>query len=242
LLTEGDHIERLLAIGDIHGYLDNLTRLLDIVQPTEKDLVVFLGDYIDRGPDSCGVIDKLTEFERRHPHTLFLRGNHEQLLLDVVDFSQPDDYLLFLQNGGGSTLESYGGELRNIPAEHIEFIRTTKLYYQHHAEIIDPDSGTHKLRKFVFVHAGVRPQVALEKQSREDLLGIRAQFLDSKYPLGESIIVHGHTPSEDVPGEIPYRIPLDSGVYLKGVISRRGRAPGGKLTCCDVLTREIWQV
>jgi len=242
LLTEGNNIERLLAIGDIHGYLDNLTRLLDIVQPTERDLVVFLGDYIDRGPDSCGVIDKLMEFRRRHPHTLFLRGNHEQLLLDVVDFSQPDDYLLFLQNGGGATLESYAGELRNIPLEHIEFIRTTKLYYQLHAEKVDPENGTRKLQKFVFVHAGVRPQVALEKQSRGDLLGIRAQFLHSEYPLGESIIVHGHTPSENVPGEIPYRIPLDSGVYIKGNISRRGRVPGGKLTCCDVLTREVWQV
>ena len=235
-------MERLLAIGDIHGYLDKLTRLLEIVLPTERDRVVFLGDYIDRGPDSCGVIKKLMEFGHEHPNAVFLRGNHEQLLLDAVDSSGPEDYLLFLQNGGDVTLESYGGELSNIPPEHIEFIRNTKLCSQHHAETMDPDSGKRYPQEFVFAHAGVRPKVALDEQTKGDLLWIRGQFLHSEYPMGETIIVHGHTPSENVPGESAYRISLDSGVYIKGPIKRQGRVMGGKLTCCNVITREVWQV
>lgn len=242
LSTEGNKIERLLAFGDIHGYLDKLVHLLDIVHPSEGDQVVFLGDYIDRGPDSCGVIEKLMEFGRDHPHTVFLRGNHEQLLLDTVNSSRPEDYLLFLQNGGDMTLESYGGELSNVPPEHIEFIRNTKLYSHHQAETVNPESGERNLQEFVFAHAGVRPKVALDKQTKEDLLWIRGQFLHSEYPMGETIIVHGHTPSENIPGKSPYRIPLDSGVYIKGPIKRQGSIPGGKLTCCDVLTRNIWQV
>lgn len=235
-------MERLLAIGDIHGYRDKLERLLDAVQPTERDQVVFLGDYIDRGPDSCGVIELLLEFERRFPHTVFLRGNHEQLLLDVVDMQKDEEYALFQENGGDITLESYGGEVVDLPQDHISFMRHTRLYYQRRADVVDPATGEHKLQDFLFVHAGVRPKVAIEDQDPFDLLNIRGHFLRASYPMGDTIVVHGHSIRENVPGNAPYRIALDSGVYVKGPLKRRGKVMGGKLTCCDVLTREVWQV
>ena len=79
---------RLLAIGDIHGYLDKLRRLLDLVQPTANDKVIFLGDYVDRGPDSRGVLDELIRFGERFPQTIFLRGNHEQMFMDALDWQE----------------------------------------------------------------------------------------------------------------------------------------------------------
>ncbi len=222
--------KRLLAVGDIHGYSEKLATLLDIVQPTEEDLVVFLGDYIDRGPDSKTVIKSLLDFRVRFPQTVFLRGNHEQALLELALSADPEDLELFLQNGGDSLLESYG-EIGAIPVEHMEFINATTLW---HLEEID-------CQQYLFVHAGVKPKRPLEQQVAEDLLWIRDLFLNSPKPLGETIVVHGHTPTPNVPSKAPYRIALDSGVYLKGPLRRGSKVFGGKLTCCNVLTREIWQ-
>ncbi|WP_282755506.1 metallophosphoesterase [Desulfuromonas thiophila] len=204
--------------------------------------VVFLGDYIDRGPDSRGVVVALIQFKKDFPQTVFLRGNHEDLFLKVADRSLEDDYELFLQNGGQATLDSYGDSWHNIPKEHWDFIRETRLYFRLQAEAADPVSGMKSLRDFLFVHAGVKPKVALEKQSKEDLLCIRGTFIRSAHPMGSTIVVHGHTVLENVPGRAPCRIALDSGVYQKGPIKRRGRVMGGKLTCCNVLTREVCQV
>lgn len=229
--------ERLLAIGDIHGYRDKLDALLDRVRPTGFDKVVFIGDYIDRGPDSRGVIERLIDFRQQFPETIFLRGNHEQMLLDCYRHGNAVSCALFLGNGGKATLESYGGRLERIPEEHLDFIETTRFS---HLETVAEESVTGE-RDFLFVHAGVDPNCPLDEQEPQDLLWIREGFITSPKPCGEIIVVHGHTPTADVPGDSPYRIAIDSGVYLQGPIIRNAPVSGGKLTCCNVLTRQIWQ-
>lgn len=203
---------RLLAIGDIHGCRRSLADLLGRVAPTADDHLVFLGDFIDRGPDSAGVIDDLLELRARFPGTDFLRGNHEQMLLDVLAGGDPSTFLF---NGGDKTIASY--RARNAwppPAEHQEF------FNQLPACLVT--------ERFIFVHAGLRPGLPLQGQHSDDLLWIRHEFLDSDYAWGKPI-VFGHTPREE-PLLTESRIGLDTGCVY-----------GGRLTCCDVLSRLYWQ-
>jgi serine/threonine protein phosphatase 1 len=233
--------KRLLAIGDIHGYLDKLDALLDTLQPTSNDKFIFIGDYIDRGPNSRGVIERLLAFHKQFPKTIFLRGNHEQMLLDWQNLGNADDREIFMRNGGQATMDSYGGSLKQIPVEHLDFINATQLL---HLETIVVDDGLNnedREQDFLFVHAGVNPERQLNEQSPHDLLWIREAFIRTTRPYGNSIVVHGHTPTDNVPGGTHYRISIDSGVHLKGPIKRNSRVLGGKLTCCNVLTRHIWQ-
>jgi serine/threonine protein phosphatase 1 len=250
--------QRLLAVGDIHGHLDKLTRLMEVVAPATEDKVVFLGDYLDRGPQSRGVVEYLLSFRERFPQTVFLRGNHEQMLLDalVENFQSgllperqlPDwrlrdrswlfeqesnhsDWNILFMNDGKSTLDSYGGSLADIPQEHIDFLAGLPMY---HLEIADDDPA----RSFLFVHAGLRPKVPLEQQDLYDLLWIREEFIASNYHWSDWVVVHGHTPNIKVPTQAPQRICVDSGVYKTG---ESGGRKWGRLTCCDVLTRRIWQ-
>lgn len=224
---------RLIAIGDIHGQLDMLNRLLNSIVPTKMDQFVFLGDYIDRGKNSKGVIDRLIQFRGEFPHTVFIRGNHDQMLLDVLvelgaradmrlrdisskyHASSPEtDLEIFLSNGGNETLRSYQlKDVTDIPTEHISFLNGTRLWWQH--------------ENFVFVHAGVAPNLPLEMQDPFDLLWERLS------PPGKdgSIHVVGHHPTTGEPYFEPGRYSLDTGgVY------------GQTLTACDVHTRQIWQV
>jgi serine/threonine protein phosphatase 1 len=210
---------RLLAVGDIHGYKLKLEALMEKVSPTPEDQVLFLGDLIDRGPDSRGVIDYVLDFCRQYPKTVVLRGNHEDLLIKCLD--DPTKLALYLRNGGWSTIDSYGGNsyLNFMPPDHLEFLRSRPLYYQ--------------VGSFLFVHAGLRPGVPLADQKEEDLLWIRHDFLNSDFDWGP-VIVSGHTP-QPKPVNQSKRIVLDTGVcYPEYGL--------GKLTCCDVLTRTFWQV
>lgn len=164
------------VIGDIHGCLDPLRRLMTQLCLSETDEVIFLGDYIDRGPDSRGVIDYLLTLRGRYT---FLMGNHERMFLD---FLQGNDRTLFLYNGGTATLESYGG-LSRIPAAHLAFMDRLRLYYE------TPD--------FFFVHAGIRPETPLHEQDERDLLWIREEFYgySGRFP---KTVVFGHTPMREV--------------------------------------------
>lgn len=257
---------RLLAVGDIHGYYDKLEDLMNLVRPTSADKVIFLGDYIDRGPDSRKVLQYLMDFKKRFPGTdsVFLRGNHEQILLDALAGSRdmgpsfsslraisrkaeieldPDAWGIFTANGGRKTLESYGVrtgyamDCAAIPGEHVEFLMATRFYHEESVDVAT-QTGT-QVQSFLFVHAGIAPGVPLEKQDPMDFLWIREPFLSCKSRYGGKIVVHGHTPTLDVPTRAVHRICLDSGVYLGG--SRYSDSAWGKLTCCNVLTREIWQ-
>jgi len=207
-----DQRSRLLAVGDIHGCRDALHDLLAQVVPTEHDQMVFLGDYIDRGPDSAGVVEDLLALHARLPRTIFLRGNHEQMLLDVLAGDNP---LNFLYNGGGQTIASY----RRLagwppPAAHLDFFTNLRALYT---------SGP-----FIFVHAGLRPGIPLDRQRVDDLLWIRDEFLDGAADW-TGIVVFGHTPLAE-PLLAPERIGLDTGCVY-----------GGRLTCCDVYSGRTWQ-
>jgi serine/threonine protein phosphatase 1 len=226
-------MKRLIAIGDIHGHLDKLDRLLVQVQVTAEDQLVFLGDYIDRGPDSRGVIERLLELQEEFPLTVFLRGNHEQLFIDSLiktevvsghrlrDLSlnynndvQVSDLQLFLANGGRETLVSYGIQsvAEGIPANHITFLMETKFWWR---------DG-----QFIFVHAGLKSGVPLEDQDPYDLLWLRRLVPDHDC----IILVVGHTPTKGT----PY---FGSGVYKLDT----GAGYAGPLTACDVLTKRVWQ-
>lgn len=182
---------RLLAVGDIHGCLEQLRTLMARVAPTPNDQVVFLGDYVDRGPDSRGVLDFLCDFARRFPRSVFLKGNHEAMFLD---FLHGRDRLSFLANGGQATLDSYGGA--EIPDDHLRFLDNLQLY--------------HETPAFIFVHAGMRPGLPPSQQSEEDLLWIRNEFLNSGYSWGKTL-VFGHTPQKNGPLLLKERMGLDTG-------------------------------
>ncbi len=204
--------ERLLAIGDIHGCLDQLKALIKQVTPTVDDQVIFLGDYVDRGPASASVIDYLIEFGRTLPETVFLRGNHEQMFSEYLEGHDPD---AFLMNGGLNTLNSYrDSEQWPVPSSHRDFL--TEL------------SNYHETQEHIFVHAGLRPGIPLTEQNNRDLLWIRRDFIQSDYDWGKTV-VYGHTPLEK-PLLTETRMGLDSGCVY-----------GRQLTCCDVRTRQIWQ-
>lgn len=166
----------IYAIGDIHGCLESLHRLLAQIHLSEADEVVFLGDYVDRGPDVKGVIEYLLTLRGRY---VFLMGNHERMFLDFLQGKQRP---LFLHNGGTATIESYGG-LRRIPATHMAFLDRLKLY--------------HETQDYLFVHAGIRPGIPLQEQDENDLLWIREEFYahQGRHP---KTVVFGHTPMREV--------------------------------------------
>ena len=207
----------LYAIGDIHGQRRMLDLLIGKVPFKKDDEIVFIGDYIDRGPDSRGVVDAVLEFKLKFPNTTFLRGNHEDMFLDYVKGEGNYQNGVFLMNGGYKTLESYGIDPREgpsrIPPLHMEFFE--ELVYCH-------DS-----RGFLFVHAGVRPGVSLDAQTEHDLLWIRQEFFDSDEDF-EKPVVFGHTPMLDVLDLLPRTLGIDTGA-----------AYGGMLTCVQLEESQV---
>jgi serine/threonine protein phosphatase 1 len=208
--------KRLLAVGDIHGCLEKLGVLMAKVKPNEHDTIVFLGDYINRGSESKGVIDFLLDFKISVP-SVFLLGNHEKMLLDYIATQNPS----FLINGGDKTLESYNcQDIRDMPVSHLAFYKELLPYYE--------------TNDYIFVHAGLKPGLPLKDQHIDDLVWIRDEFLYSKYDWGK-VVVYGHTINR-LPIVLNNRIGLDTGcVYplTEGY---------GHLSCCDVRTRTIWSV
>jgi serine/threonine protein phosphatase 1 len=197
----------IYAIGDIHGCLDKLKALLSKIDADPaRDELVFLGDYIDRGPSSYEVVDYLIQLKKRMPNTVFLKGNHEEMF---TQYLSGIDRHLFVMNGGQATLESYmknkahaDGSL--IPSDHLRFFSSLRLYYQ--------------TDDYIFVHAGMREDVPLELQRSEDLLWIRDTFISSDYDFGKPVIF-GHTPFNN-PLVQPNKIGVDTGAVY-----------GNRLTC-----------
>ena len=212
---------RIYAIGDIHGRLDLLTHLHGLIAAdaqraaAERQILLYVGDYVDRGPDSAGVIELLLDHPLPGFEIVHLLGNHEDAMLRF-----PDDISVgptWLQYGGVETLLSYDIELssggwrderelrrlqgevrRRVPRRHVEFMRGMKLLH------LEGD--------YLFVHAGIRPGVPLERQERDDLLWIRSEFLESREDHGK-IIVHGHSITP-VPELRPNRIGIDTGAFF----------------------------
>ena len=168
---------RLIAIGDIHGNIEKLNELLKQLSPQKEDTIVFLGDYIDRGLYSKEVINRLIMLSEK-TNCIFLKGNHEDLLLKALQTSAVEDVFNWLIAGGGTTIDSYG-KIENIFKLHNHFFDKLKPYYL--------------TEKYLFVHAGINPNRQLEEQEEYDLLWIRDNFIYKKHKLKQKIIF-GHTP------------------------------------------------
>jgi len=211
---------RVYAVGDIHGCSGQLAQLLRAIleEPWHGDkYLIFLGDYCDRGPDTKGVIDRLLAL-RPGVRACFLKGNHDQTLLDFLD--DPSVYRLWSGFGADQTLASYGV----APPESLDDCalrdardRFAAALPPQHRRFLKNLSPSTRVGDYFFVHAGVRPGVALERQTDEDLLWIRDEFLMATAPFG-AVVVHGHTPSE-APVRRANRIGVDTGAYLTGRLS-----------------------
>lgn len=216
--------KRLYAVGDIHGRRDLLDDLLAQIEadiaarPIATAVLVFLGDLIDRGSNSAGVIDRLYAMEDFPARCLFLTGNHEEVLLRVLDGEEGVAYD-WLGFGGDAFVESYGlsaaalkameepriaAALKQaIPPEHIEFLREF--------------GDTVRFGDFLLVHAGIRPGVAIEDQQPQDLRWIRHPFLSDGHDHG-CVVIHGHTVTDEVDRR-SNRIGIDTGAYRTGILT-----------------------
>ncbi|MBN1932783.1 MAG: serine/threonine protein phosphatase [Desulfobacterales bacterium] len=201
---------KIFAIGDIHGCFDKLQILMDKIDVDfDTDTLVFLGDYIDRGPNSSEVVEYLIDLKKRFSKIIFLKGNHEEML---EDFLAGIDRLKYLTNGGQQTLDSYLKKSRKfeaspIPQEHLDFFKRLRLYYE--------------TDQYIFVHAGLRENIPLESQDVLDILWIRGRFIDSDYDFGKRVIF-GHTVFPE-PLVQPNKIGIDTGAVY-----------GNKLTCLEL--------
>jgi len=213
----------IFAISDIHGCARQLQDVFAAIDlhlsraAPARALHVFLGDYIDRGPASRQTIDLLIERSRTH-ESIFLKGNHEAFLLEVLqDASRLEAWREF---GGFQTLMSYGlaPSMRPDRDEQYELVQALQRRMpEHHRRFFDNLKLSFLCGDFFFVHAGVRPGVPLPKQREEDLLWIRDDFLLSKEDFGK-FVVHGHTPVPK-PDFRSNRINIDTGAYATGVLT-----------------------
>ena len=214
---------RVYAVGDIHGCSAVLDLLHRQIESDSKNYsgdghIVYLGDFTDRGPDSRGVLERMLHGvpEGLHPH--YVRGNHDQAVLAFLE--DPESYRVWRSFGGAETLVSYGVRPplynspehmmvardafeRALPAEHLKFLQDLELKLT--------------IGDYVFVHAGIRPGVSLDRQSEDDLLWIREDFLFSTAEH-EKIVVHGHTPLPS-PVRTSNRISVDTGAYATGILT-----------------------
>ncbi len=209
------------AVGDIHGRLDLLDQLLDRIwadAPHGANTLVLVGDYIDRGPDSKGVVERLMALERPGWQIVKLRGNHEHFLLEYL--ANPEVFQAWRTFGGAETMLSYGvrppvfTDRKELERAHAAF--TAQLPHSH-LTFFNMLPYSHTIGGFFFVHAGVRPGIALARQSPEDMMWIREEFLLSSERL-EKVVVHGHTPT-DGPVLRPNRIGVDTGAYATGILT-----------------------
>ena len=214
---------RVYAIGDIHGRADLLGRLMDLIDEDaatagqhEKVIMVFLGDYVDRGFQSREVIDFILSERLAAYETVFLKGNHEEAFLKFLsDAGFGPDWARY---GGSETLTSYGirpPRSRTLPEEWVEACaRLNEVLPDAHRNFLISLRPSVTIGDYMFVHAGVRPDRALDQQSERDLLWIRDRFLNDATCF-EQVIVHGHTPIRE-PYRDDRRIGIDTGAYLSG--------------------------
>lgn len=215
---------RAYAVGDIHGRIDLLEHLLAKIhadlqrRPSRKTLLVFVGDLVDRGPSSAQVIERLRCYRRDGVQPVFLLGNHEEVLLRIIqgDSSVVDSWLKF---GGLQCLQSYGvtlARIRRRTAEQVvELVRETMP--KEHVEFLETFVDSCRFGDYLFVHAGIRPGIEIDHQSQADLRWIREPFLFDETDHGV-IVVHGHTITDEVEERVN-RIGIDTGAYRSGVLT-----------------------
>ncbi len=223
--------ERVYAVGDIHGCiaeLDELLRLIDAddaARPAAATTIVFLGDYVDRGPSSATVLSRLVEVRRDRPNTRFLMGNHEELFMDALA-GEHKPLRLFTRVGGRETILSYGMSTDEYDRADYDVLleRMVALVPPSHRTFMASLEDMVIAGDYAFVHAGVHPDSPLDEQRPRDLRWIREPFLAHRKPL-EKMIVHGHTIVEEAEAT-PVRFPIDTGAYLTGVLTALGLEGG----------------
>ncbi|WP_010587226.1 metallophosphoesterase [Schlesneria paludicola] len=205
---------RIIAIGDIHGCAVALSALIEAIDPRPNDTIIPLGDYVDRGLDSRGVLDQLIDLERRC-QLIPILGNHDEMMLHARD--SESDFQDWMTVGGAATLDSYGstGTLAKIPLGHFEFLARCRSYYE---------TETH-----LFVHANYQPNLPLDQQDDHHLrwLSLRDSIPESH--MSGKVAVVGHTPQPDIL-DLGYLIDIDTGCCR-----------GGWLTALDPVGRQAWQ-
>jgi serine/threonine protein phosphatase 1 len=215
---------RFFVVGDIHGCSQELEDMITACALEREDRVVFLGDYIDRGPGSREVVDFLLDLQADKVCTLtFLKGNHEDMFLDFLGYFGHFGES-FLVNGGVATLKSYGipqemegrEAASRLSPQHLEFFRQLERYVA--------------IEDTLCVHAGVNPLRSLAAQEEEALFWIRQEFISHPHPLPYTIMF-GHTPHREVLFDLPYKVGLDTGLVY-----------GGKLSCLEVTEKKLLQV
>ena len=222
---------RVYAIGDVHGHLLALRRMHDAIS---ADLIeteyagqvhmVYMGDYIDRGPDSKGVLNELVSRLGRKDgiQRTFLQGNHEAAMQDFLRAPESTGGMAWLQYGGVEAMKSYGLEFEGdlpIPSEYVVASKTlARVLPESHRSFFSALAGAIEIGDYFFAHAGVDPRKPLPAQEFHDLAFIREPFLSWNKPLAK-MIVHGHSIAPE-PQILPHRIGIDTGVYQ----------PGGKLS------------
>lgn len=217
--------QRVYAVGDIHGRLDLFDSLIELIEADDAGLtearttVILLGDLIDRGHDSAGVVARAREWASRR-QVEFLMGNHEEMLL----VSRKDAEALggFLKYGGIETIQSYGVPLDTIlnasPSE-LQRIMQSAIPQQDVA-FLEAFKPMIEIGDYLFVHAGIRPEIALERQSAQDCRWIREPFLSHKGDFG-AFVIHGHTITIE-PDICSNRIGIDTGAYMHGTLTAIG--------------------
>lgn len=216
------------VIGDIHGCMDELTALVRELPLQSGDTLVFLGDYVDRGPNSRGVIDFILDLHGQGEYEIHcLKGNHEDMLLSFVGLGGNHGDM-FLFNGGVTTLKSYGVNaigspsadgarfLHALPEPHRNFFTNLETYCF--------------LGEFLCVHAGVQPLRPWEEQVEEEMLWIRQEFIQNEHPFPHTVLF-GHTPMEEVLFHLPYKVGLDTGLVY-----------GNRLSCLELTRKILFQV
>ena len=217
---------RIYAIGDVHGCDDLLTVVHAMIaedleaHPSESARIIHLGDYVDRGPDTAAVVERLSRLCEADERIVCLRGNHEEMVLDFL--AQPlTGSEIWLANGGDATLSSYGIAL---PSGDEDDWRTTKLSDEfaaalpaHHHRFLASLGYSAQFGDYFFCHAGIRPGIPLAEQDPHDLTWIREGFLDNDADFGV-VVVHGHTVTK-MPEIRPNRIDFDTGVVRYGKLT-----------------------
>ena len=217
----------IYAVGDIHGRYDRLLRLQGMIEKDaakragKRRVLVYLGDYIDRGPDSQRVLDHLITMPLGGFETVHLRGNHEQLMLEFM--GDVDRGLPWLANGGLKTMASYGliseetSSRVGRVAQHKMYLDLLGMLPRQHRVFLRDLPTSHRIGNYLFVHAGIRPGATLAMQDDDDLLWIREPFLSANDDYG-FVVVHGHTVCAEP--EIRHnRICIDTGAYESGVLT-----------------------
>lgn len=220
--------QRLYAIGDIHGRLDLLDQLLtridadDAARPAARTTLIFLGDLVDRGPDSAGVVERLRQLAASGRDVRFLLGNHEEVFLHAIREEKTEALKFFCRIGGRETILSYGITETDYNAMDYDELKAAlaERVPESHLSFLESFEDLIELGDYLFVHAGIRPGVAIQEQRPRDLRWIREPFLDHAAPH-DRMVIHGHTITADV-DEHSNRIGIDTGAYASGCLTALG--------------------